>query len=154
MPELIASDSTFSRQQLDILRLLVDMMIPAEDTLPSAADGAIFPAIVVLLAGHARVLGAGLEAIEVASQQQFGKAFAVLGDAGKTSVINVMRNSQPELVNVLQACVASSYYQDPRVLASLGLAARPPHPGGYAVAATDWSLLEPVRRKSKIYRPV
>ena len=67
MPELIASDSTFSGQQLDILRLLVDMMIPAEDTLPSAADGAIFPAIVVLLAGHARVLGAGLEAIEVAS---------------------------------------------------------------------------------------
>jgi hypothetical protein len=152
MPDLIASDSTFSRQQQNILRFMVDMMIPAAVELPSAADDNIFTAIVALMTEHAGAIKQGLDAIEASSQKSFGNEFSKLDDAEKTSVINTFRFSQAELVNAIQVYVASSYYQDARVLASLGLQARPPHPGGYAVAATDWSLLEPVRSKGKIYR--
>jgi hypothetical protein len=154
MPDLIASDSTFSRRQQNILRFMVDMMIPAAVELPSAADDNIFTAIVVLMTERAGAIKQGLAAIQASSQKHFGKDFSMLDDAAKTSVINTFRLSQAELVNAIQVYVASSYYQDARVLASLGLQARPPHPGGYAVAATDWSLLEPVRSKGKIYRPV
>ena len=44
------------------------------------------------------------------------------------------------------------YYQDDRVLAAIGLEARPPFPKGYDVPAGDLSLLEPVRRRGSIVR--
>ena len=48
----------------------------------------------------------------------------------------------------------SGYYQHPRVVETLGLEARPPHPKGYAMEAFDPSLLDAVRRRGKIYRDV
>jgi len=44
------------------------------------------------------------------------------------------------------------YYKHPRVLAHYGLEARPPHPKGYEVPPTDWSLLDPVRKRGPIHR--
>lgn len=44
------------------------------------------------------------------------------------------------------------YYRHPRVLEALGLEARPPHPRGYEVPPTDFSILDPVRRRAPFYR--
>jgi hypothetical protein len=44
------------------------------------------------------------------------------------------------------------YYQTPRVVEALGLEARPPHPQGYAMEPNDLSLLDPVRRRPRLYR--
>ena len=41
-----------------------------------------------------------------------------------------------------------------RVLESLGTPPRPPFPEGYEVDQGDWSLLDPVRNRGPIYRPV
>lgn len=49
--------------------------------------------------------------------------------------------------------VAQCYYRDDRVMTSLGMELRAPHPKGYEVATGDWSLLEPVRRRQSFYRP-
>jgi hypothetical protein len=48
--------------------------------------------------------------------------------------------------------VYSTYYQEPRVVEALGLEARAPHPKGYSMEADDLSLLDPVRRRPKMYR--
>jgi hypothetical protein len=40
------------------------------------------------------------------------------------------------------------------VLEALGIEGRPPHPKGYTIEPTDWSLLDPVRRRSRRYREV
>jgi hypothetical protein len=48
----------------------------------------------------------------------------------------------------------AGYYQHPRVMSALGLAPRPPHPLGYEMGADDLSLLDPVRRRAKMYREV
>ena len=37
---------------------------------------------------------------------------------------------------------------------SLGMEARPPFPKGYEVEQGDWSLLDPVRARPKMYREV
>jgi hypothetical protein len=46
----------------------------------------------------------------------------------------------------------SGYYQDRRVVEALGLEARPPHPTGYTIEPNDLGLLEPLRRRGKMYR--
>ena len=45
-------------------------------------------------------------------------------------------------------------YRDDRVLRSLGMEPRPPFPKGFEVEQGDWSLLEPVKRRGKLYREV
>src|SRR6516162_1999713 len=39
-----------------------------------------------------------------------------------------------------------------RVMRSLGLEPRPPYPKGFEVEQGDWSLLDPVRARPKLYR--
>jgi hypothetical protein len=48
--------------------------------------------------------------------------------------------------------VYSTYYQNPRVLAALGLEARPPHPKGHEMEPIDLTLLDPVRRRDGMFR--
>ena len=49
---------------------------------------------------------------------------------------------------------AQAYYQDARVIRSLGMEPRPPFPGGHKVEPSDWSLLDPVRARAIIHREV
>jgi len=45
-----------------------------------------------------------------------------------------------------------AYYQDARIVRSLGMEPRPPFPEGNKVGPSDWSLLEPVKARGVIYR--
>ena len=55
---------------------------------------------------------------------------------------------------LLSVYIVQAYYQDSRVLDSLGLPDRAPFPDGYAVAEGDWSLLDQVKTRRPFYRPV
>ncbi len=44
------------------------------------------------------------------------------------------------------------YYRDDRVMRSLDMELRPPFPGGFTVEQGDWSLLDPVRSRPKLWR--
>jgi hypothetical protein len=54
------------------------------------------------------------------------------------------------LVRVVLLC----YYRDDRVMRSLGQEPRPPFPKGHVVEQGDWSLLDPVRKRPRMYRVV
>jgi hypothetical protein len=41
---------------------------------------------------------------------------------------------------------------DDRVMRSLGMEPRPPFPEGFEMGQGDWSLLDPVRARAKLYR--
>ena len=52
------------------------------------------------------------------------------------------------MVNATVQC----YYRDDRVMRSLDMEARPPFPKGFDVEQGDWTLLDPVRSRPKLYR--
>ena len=54
----------------------------------------------------------------------------------------------------LSQIVLQCYYRDDRVMRSLGMEVRPPFPKGFVVEQGDWSLLDPVRARPKMYREV
>jgi len=54
----------------------------------------------------------------------------------------------------LERIVLQCYYRDDRVMRSLGLEVRPPFPKGFEVEQGDWSLLDLVRARPKLYREV
>jgi hypothetical protein len=149
---IISTDGTFSEQHKELLALLSDMMIPANGEYPSAAAAEIFPRTLERLSAHESIVLEALAQLEDLARKNNQASFSALGDEQRRDLIAEFKSSQMGFIQVLQASVITSYYQDDRVLQALGLPARSPHPGGYEVTATDWSLLDPVRDREPFYR--
>lgn len=132
------------------LRCIVHHMIPAsaEYDVPGADDPAIFADILRSIDRDRAALQEALQTVDAMA----GGALADLPESAQTKRILEFRSSRPELAAVLEAATARCYYRDDRVMASIGMEVRPPFPVGYKVKQGEWSLLEPVRARGKIYR--
>jgi hypothetical protein len=146
----MSAENMLSSRQRGDLRVIAAMMIPAsaEYKVPGADDTAIQADILATLGRDAsqvaealdhlaRLAGAPLAELDAARREAIAKEFRATGAAAAATLIRV----------VLQC-----YYRDDRVLRSLGLELRPPFPKGYALEQGDWSLLEPVKARSRMWR--
>ena len=89
-------------------------------------------------------------ALSEIAEQMFGASYQTLGDNNRHRVSTKFLDSTKQAVIV--RIVLQCYYRDDRVMRSLGMEPRPPFPLGYAIEASDWSLLEGVKKKGKTYR--
>ena len=83
-----------------------------------------------------------------------GGAFADLEPARRVEVAATFREAGGAPLAALVRVVLLCYYRDDRVMRSLGLEPRPPFPRGHVVEQGDWSLLDPVRARPRMYRGV
>ena len=129
------------------LRCLAGMMIPAsaEYGVPSAADETIFADI---------LRSFGRDEPHVLAVLQKLEGFADLAPAQREVVAAQLREAGGEALIGLSRVILQCYYRDDRVMRSLGLEPRPPFPQGFEVEQGDWSLLDPVRARPKLYREV
>jgi hypothetical protein len=81
-----------------------------------------------------------------------GGAFAELDPARAEAVAETFLVSRTPAIEVLGRCILQCYYRDDRVLAALGMEPRPPFPKGHVVEQGDWSLLDAVRGRPKMWR--
>lgn len=132
------------------LRCIAGHMIPAsaEHGVPGADDPAIFADIVRSVERDLPALRDALVAANAAA----GGDLASLSRSAQDKALAGFRADRPALAGVIEAAVARCYYRDDRVMAAIGMEPRPPFPAGYAVVRGDWSLLEPVRARGRIYR--
>jgi hypothetical protein len=132
------------------LRRLAGFMIPAaaDYAVPGADDETIFTDIV-------RSLGRDQAAVRDALsllRELAGGDFDALGDAeAEAAAMALLRRELPE-VTALGRAVLQCYYRDDRVVRSLGLEPRPPYPKGHVLEQGDWSLLDAVRRRARMWR--
>jgi len=143
---------TLTEAQIEDLRCLAGLIIPASAKygVPGADDDRIFSDIVGSIArdlGHVRTALGTLRALA-------GGSFAALDAPRRAAVAATLRAEGGWPVRVLTRIVLLCYYRDDRVMASLGLEARPPFPKGHAVEQGDWSLLDPVRDRAPFWRSV
>ncbi len=135
MSNLISSDDPFDPAQKEVLRDIVGYMIPAGSGRPAANDDIIFADILAI----ARPLA-----------EQVREVLQICQSTDLAGLSQLRHPALSALVGVTVQC----YYRDERVMQSLQMEARPPHPHGYAVAAGEWQLLEPVRKRGRVYREV
>ena len=64
-----------------------------------------------------------------------------------------LQAAQESALSTFATLEVRCYYLDDRVMDALGIAPYPPFPTGKTIEQGDWSLLDPVKAKSKIYRP-
>jgi hypothetical protein len=132
------------------LRRLAGLMIPANDEfdVPGADDMSIFTDIERSLGRDRDDVRAALAALSTLA----GGAFADLDAAQATAVMATFHARGGPAVSVLGRAILQCYYRDDRVVRSLGLEPRPPFPLGHALEQGDWSLLDAVRGRPRMWR--
>lgn len=156
MSGLPAVGSILSKEQRQALQTLVGIMIPQsrDFAVPGADDDVIFESILATTQVDAPQVGEGLKALEAMSNIRHRKGFNSLDDETQRHVIEDFRQSPSDYIEVIVNITLQCYYRDPRVMKSLGMEVRAPFPKGFEVEQGDWSLLEPVRRRPKMFRKV
>ena len=146
----IASGTGLSTAQQDALRAVVALMIPgsAQYQVPGADDEVIFADIASSLG---RDTGSVVQALKYLDGMSNG-FFLDAPVPTRQAVVERFRSAHPSLATVLVAVTTRCYYRDDRVMRSIGMDPRPPFPQGFEVEQGDWSLLDPVRARGKIYR--
>jgi len=145
LSEILASDSTYTEEERALLTRLCDLMIPAGEDRPSAADPEVFKDILSRLSTHDAVLKPVLATLATRSLDE-------LPASEQLEVINQHRETCATFFQVFESQVIQAYYANSIVLTSLGVNAPSPYPAGYDVQETDWSLLDPVRDREPFYR--
>lgn len=146
----ISAPAALQDAQRRALRRVAALMIPAseEHGVPGADDEAIFADIVRSLGRDADAVRAALGRLDELADG----VFADRPDVEQRAAAQRLREGEPALAAALAAVVVRCYYRDDRVMRSLGMEPRPPFPKGFDVEQGDWSLLDPVRARGRIYR--
>jgi hypothetical protein len=145
-------NAELTAEQVRDFRALAGMIIPPSATydVPGADDERIFNDILKSLErDHDDVCRALAQLASLA-----GGAFADLEPGRRAEVAATLRQTGGAPLVALVRVVLLCYYRDDRVMRSLGQEPRPPFPKGHVVEQGDWSLLDPVRKRPRIYRPV
>ena len=139
------TDTGLTSQESRDLRRVAGLMVPAstEYKVPGADDPKIFVDI-------EKSIGRDMADIREAMATLAG--IGEVDDAKAMAAAEAFRSNGGAQVAAVERCVLQCYYRDDRVVISLGLEARPPFPLGYTLEQGDWSLLDPVRKRAKMWR--
>jgi len=143
-------DNALSPAQIDDLRIIAGLMIPASDEfdVPGADDPRIQADILATLGRDTRLVA---EALDILARIA-GRRLAELDPAQRKAAAMELRTRGGPAVATLIRVVLQCYYRDDRVVRSLGLESRPPYPKGHVLEDGDWSLLDPVRARPPMWR--
>ncbi len=141
------------RATLDALQ---DLMIPAsrDGRMPSAKSLGLYSDSAGLTPEDMQVFAGGLAQIEARALAAHGAPFAQLPAAAAMTIVEEMRAQRSEFIQTFMLLTTARYLQNAAVMPLIGLEARPNWPEGHVVAEGDWSLIEVVRKRPKIYREV
>ena len=144
------SETRLSPAEIRDLRCIAGLMIPAstEFGVPGADDAIIFADIVGSLGRDLAEVRKALGGLA----ELAGSAFADLDAARRDAVALSFRAHGGAAAAALSRVILQCYYRDDRVVRSLGLEPRAPFPKGHTVEQGDWSLLDPVRARPKLWR--
>ena len=139
-------------EQVRDFRALAGIIIPPSTMygVPGADDERIFNDVLRSLERDRDDVGRALAQLADLA----GGAFADLEPARRAEVAAGFRAAGGAPLAALVRVVLLCYYRDDRVMRSLGQEVRPPFPKGHVVEQGDWSLLDPVRARPRMYRPV
>jgi hypothetical protein len=148
----------FSAREERTLAGLLDDLVPGSDGgLPGAGELGLVEHVAQFaqrIAGIAPVIAQGLAAADRLATARNPAGFVALSAEERRAVTEELSAAEPAFFPTLTFVAYVGYYQQTRIVESLGLEHRPPHPQGYEMEPSDLSLLDPVRRRGKLYREV
>ena len=141
----------------DALACVLDLLIPpsADGRFPGAGELGLAGYVDALVRQRPELmplLAQGLTWLDAGAERRGAHGYADLAREARLALLQELAASLPGFVPTLLFLTYTGYYRAPRVMEALGLEARPPFPKGHDLGEADFSLLEPVRRRGKLYR--
>ena len=139
-----------SLEEQRALGCFAGLMIPpsAKYGVPGADDPAILADIVSTLGRDADAVREALRRLDALA----GGPFVDVPADRQQSVMRTFHEEPGAPRAVIARVILQGYYRDDRVMHALGMEPRPPFPKGHVVEQGDWSLLDPVRARPKLWR--
>lgn len=144
--------ATFTPAQRELVRLVLNRLIPAEGGFPAAGDLGVadhLEAIAATAPAARRALLEVLGAIERAAGP--GGGLAALADEAQDAALRDAERRHPGLFEALVLHTYNGYYSHPEVVRLLGVA-EPPQPRGYLLEPFDTALTGAVGKRPPFYR--
>lgn len=88
------------------------------------------------------------------SHEKFDEGFVSLGVGLRLEIVELSKRKNNRLSNLIIIHCMKAYYTDTNVLKRLPAGAVPPFPAGNSLEDDDWSLLETVYERGRVYRVV
>jgi hypothetical protein len=138
--------------ELRDLRRLAGFMMPAsaEYGVPGADDEAIFADIVRSLGRDRNAVRAALGMLHDIA----GGNLAGLDQTKAEAATTTLLGRKYPVLTALGRAVLQCYYRDDRVLRALGIEPQAPFPKGRVLEQGDWSLLDAVRNRPRMWRDI
>ena len=138
--------------ELRDFRRLAGFMVPAsaEYGVPGADDEAIFTDIVRCVGRDKNAVRKALAMLREIAGGDFTELDETKADTAATTLLG---REGPEMT-ALGRAVLQCYYRDDRVFRALGIEPRAPYPKGRVLEQGDWSLLDAVRGRPRLWRDV
>jgi hypothetical protein len=129
-------------------------LIPAsrDGKMPSARSLDLYADISGMPHKDRMLFETGLAEIQTRSRMLHGVDFALLDASNKRALIDELRAERAPFIQSFMTHTVARYLVHDRVMPLIGLEARAPWPKGHQVAQGDWSLIDVVRKRGKIYR--
>jgi len=151
-----AGTSVFTETERQLLRQVLDVLIPGTSTLP--AGGQAGAADHVERRAEAspalrRSLSEALATIAILAARSHPDGFGALDHDQRVAVL---QSASAETLDAFEALILhaySGYYALSRVLRGIGAPDRPPQPWGHEIAPLDERLLAHVKLRAPLYRP-
>ena len=147
---------TFNDVQLASLNVLMDLLIPAspDRRMPAASDLALFANVADMPSKDRLLIEAGLAELDARSVRRHQLSYARLQQADARALVEELRSEGSAFIQAFMTQTVGRYLAHDVVMPLIGLEPRAPWPKGNQVAQGDWSLLDVVKQRPKIYRPV
>ncbi len=142
-----------------MLNAVLDALIPADPALqmPSATEAGV--GFKLSAGSHRATVDAFLALVQAtcharaqASVTETESGFEQGSPAQKLDLLNAARKGNFRLFVTFITVAFQAYYTCPTVLACIGSGAVPPFPQGNTLPTDDWTLLEPVFERGRLYR--
>ena len=145
----------FTQEQRDLLTSAYNRIIPAQDKFPAAGDlgGAQFvEGVAAKNIALRRSLSEGLAQLEIAASRRGRSGFAGLSATEQDATLREVEAQSPVFFREFVRQCYNFYYTNPEVFELIGYSL--PEPQDYQPLPFDESLLEPVKQRGQMWRPV
>lgn len=156
MSNIIATNNFLSDLEKSILVALLDVIIPADKArgLPSAAELNFLEYLEEFGADHVPKIKEELGELNKEALDKTSSLFFELEKDKQAKLCDLLRETKHRFARTILVQTLNCYYQDSRVLAAWGRKAGAQFPGGNEVPQGDLTLLDPVRKRGKIFRDI
>ncbi len=148
--------AAFNATQMGVLNVLLDLLLPAspDGRMPAARSLDLFADLKHLPLKDRTLFESGLSELEARARQDQGTGFAQLPIGEAQNLVDALRLDSATFIKTFMTQAVGRYLAHEVVMPLIGLEARPHWPTGHTVKDGDWSLLNVVKLRPKIYRNV